>query len=85
MRVADGLLEDEALLDYVYDAQAKRRKHSRTRGRKQTPAEIVLRLLILKHARNWSYDVLESAKCEPTWCIAISRGLGARKCPMPKP
>src|SRR4051812_7194790 len=28
-------------------------------GRKQTPAEIVLRLLILKHARNWSYDVLE--------------------------
>ena len=59
MRVADRLLEDEAMLDYVYDAQAKRRKHSRTRGRKQTPAEIVLRLLILKHARNWSYDVLE--------------------------
>src|SRR3954467_52484 len=59
MRVADGLLEDEALLDHVYDAQAKRHKHSRTRGRKQTPAEIVLRLLILKHARNWSYDVLE--------------------------
>src|SRR5436305_12998922 len=25
----------------------------------QTPAYIVLRLLILKHARNWSYDVLE--------------------------
>ena len=42
MRVADRLLEDEAILDYVYDAQAKRRKHSRTRGRKQTPAEIVL-------------------------------------------
>jgi len=59
MRVADRLLEDEALLDHVYDAQAKRHKHSRTRGRKQTPAEIVLRLLILKHARNWSYDVLE--------------------------
>jgi transposase, IS5 family len=59
MRMADGLLEDEALLDSVYDAQAKRHKQSRTRGRKQTPAEVVLRLLLLKHARNWSYDVLE--------------------------
>jgi IS5 family transposase len=59
MRVADRLLEDEALLDHVYEAQAKRCKHSRKRGRKQTPAEIALRLLMLKHARNWSYDVLE--------------------------
>jgi IS5 family transposase len=25
----------------------------------QTPAEVVLRLLLLKHVRNWSYDVLE--------------------------
>jgi transposase, IS5 family len=59
MRVADALLEDEELLDKVYDAQAKRHRKSRTRGRKQTPSEVVLRLLILKHARNWSYDVLE--------------------------
>ena len=59
MRVADRLLQDEALVDHVYEAQAKRRKHSRTRGRKQTPSDVVLRLLILKHVRNWSYDVLE--------------------------
>ena len=32
---------------------------SRTRGRWQTPAETVLRLLLLKHVRNWSYDVVE--------------------------
>ena len=25
----------------------------------QTPAAVVLRLLLLKHIRNWSYDVLE--------------------------
>src|SRR5258708_19807051 len=25
----------------------------------QTPAEVVLRLLLLKHIRNWSYNVLE--------------------------
>jgi IS5 family transposase len=25
----------------------------------QTPAEVLFRLLLLKHIRNWSYDVLE--------------------------
>ena len=55
MRQADELLDDEELLDTVYEAQGRRRKHSRTRGRKQTPAEVVLRMLILKHARNWSF------------------------------
>src|SRR5260370_26356465 len=30
-----------------------------TRGRKQTPAEVVLRLLILKHSRNWGFETLE--------------------------
>ena len=59
MREADDLLDDEDLLDTVYEAQGRRRKHSRTRGRKQTPAEVVLRMLILKHARNWSFETLE--------------------------
>lgn len=59
MQVVDELLEDEALLDAVYDAQGKRHPHSRTRGRQQTPAEVALRMLILKHVRNWSYEVLE--------------------------
>jgi transposase, IS5 family len=31
---------------------------SRTRGRLSTPAEVVFRLLVLKHVRNWSYGVL---------------------------
>src|SRR5436190_12842250 len=30
-----------------------------SRGRRGAPAEVVLRLLILKHAGNWSYEVLE--------------------------
>ena len=59
MRMVDSLLEDEQLLDTVYEAQGKRYPQSRSRGRKQTPAEVVLRLLLLKHMRNWSYDVLE--------------------------
>ena len=59
MRVVDELLEDEELLDTVYDAQARRHPKSRMRGRPQTPAEVALRMLILKHVRNWSYEVLE--------------------------
>src|SRR5215471_17599993 len=57
--VVDELLEDEELLDVVYEAQGKRHPHSRTRGRRQTPAEVALRMLILKQVRSWSYEVLE--------------------------
>ena len=56
---ADKLLEDDELIDVVYAAQGERHEHSSTRGRSQTPAEMALRLLLLKHVRNWSFDVLE--------------------------
>jgi IS5 family transposase len=56
---ADTLLEDEELIDVVYEAQGERHRQSATRGRSQTPAEMVLRLLLLKHVRNWSFDTLE--------------------------
>lgn len=59
MRVVDEVLEDEELVDAVYDAQGKRHPQSRFRGRQQTPAEVALRMLILKHVRNWSYETLE--------------------------
>ena len=59
MKHADQLLEDEQIVATVYAALAKRHPKSRTRGRPGTPAEVVLRLLILKHVRNWSYGVLE--------------------------
>jgi IS5 family transposase len=59
MRTADKLLDDEQLIEKVFEAQARRWLKSRTRGRRQTPAEVVLRLLILKHVRDWSYEVLE--------------------------
>jgi IS5 family transposase len=59
MRQVDGVLGDAQLLDTVYQALARRWPQSRTRGRKGTPAEVVLRLLLLKHLRNWSYAVLE--------------------------
>jgi len=59
MRAADQVLDDDQLLTTVYEALAKRSPKSRTRGRRGTPAEVVLRLLLLKHIRNWSYEVVE--------------------------
>jgi IS5 family transposase len=59
MRHADTVLEDEQLLNLVYEALLKRRPKSRTRGRLGAPAEMVVRMLLLKHIRNWSFDVLE--------------------------
>ena len=56
---ADRLLEDEELIETVFEAQGQRHPHSATRGRAQTPAETALRLLLLKHVRNWSFDTLE--------------------------
>jgi transposase, IS5 family len=59
MRTADRLLDDEQLIERVFEALARRCLNSQTRGRWQTPAKAVLRLLIVKHVRNWSYAVLE--------------------------
>jgi len=56
---ADTVLADEAIVMAAYEALAKRRRLSRTRGRRGFSAEVVVRLLVLKHARNWSYAVLE--------------------------
>ena len=59
MRHVDKVLEDPLLVKLVYDALASRWTNSRTRGRKGTPVDVVIRLLVLKHMRNWSYAVLE--------------------------
>jgi hypothetical protein len=59
MEVVDELLEDEELVNSVYKAQGDRHQQSRRLGRPQTPAEVALRMLILTHVRNWSYETLE--------------------------
>jgi hypothetical protein len=58
MRHADKALEDDALLLLIQQELAKRCTKSKTRGRKATPAEVVLRMLLLKHVRHWSYETL---------------------------
>jgi len=84
MQLVDELLEDEKLLDTVYEAQGERHPQSRSRGRMQTPAEVLLRLSLLKHVRNWSMTCWNE-KCAPIWCIAPLPGSEMRKCRTPRP
>ena len=58
MRQADQVLEDDALLTLIQQELSKRCKKSKTRGRPSTPADVVLRMALLKHMRNWSFAVL---------------------------
>jgi transposase, IS5 family len=55
----DAILADDEIIAAVHQALAQRHPNSRRRGRPGFSAEIVLRWLILKHLRNWSYQVLE--------------------------
>ena len=59
LRKIDTLLEDEAVIEVVAQALEVRWPQSRRRGRPGTPAEVVIRMLILKHLFDWSYDDLE--------------------------
>jgi len=59
LRRIDKLLEDDALVDGVLDRMRERFPKSSTRGRRGTPAEVALRMLVLKHLRKWTYEQLE--------------------------
>ena len=59
LRTIDTLLEDEAVIETVAQALEARWPPSRRRGRPGTPAEVVLRMLIVKHLFDWSYDDME--------------------------
>lgn len=59
MRQGDAVLEGESLLTTVQQALQRRHPRSRTHGRPGPPAEVVLRRLLLKHIRHWSFAELE--------------------------
>jgi hypothetical protein len=58
MRQADEALNDDKLLEIIQEELSKRLKKSKTRGRRGTTAEVVLRMLLLKHMRGWSFEDL---------------------------
>ncbi len=57
LRRIDEVLGDEELV--VVEALERRRPGSRKRGRPGSPAEVVLRMLVLKHLYDWSFDECE--------------------------
>ena len=59
LRRIDQLIDDEALVEVIAEALERRWAQSRRRGRPGTPAEVVLRMLVLKHFYRWSYAELE--------------------------
>jgi IS5 family transposase len=58
MRQADRVLEDDGLVTVIQQELTRRVKKSKTRGRPGTPAEVVLRMLLLKHMRDFSFEEL---------------------------
>ena len=59
LRRIDTVLDAEGLVDRVAEALAQRHPQSRRRGRLGTPAAVVLRMLVLKHLHDWSFDECE--------------------------
>jgi len=59
LRRLDDVLADETLVNTVFQRQAQRCAHSRDRGRPGTPADVILRLLVLQRLRGWTFDETE--------------------------
>ena len=59
LRRIDAEPEDEGRLDVMVEAFARRRPLRARRGRPGTPATVALRMLVLKHLFDWSFDECE--------------------------
>jgi IS5 family transposase len=55
----DHLLEDDPLFQKVKADMAKRYPQTLVNGRPSTPVEVILRMLVVKHLYNWSYEETE--------------------------
>ena len=55
----DRLLEDEALYQLIRKDVAKRYPNTETTGRKSTPVEVILRMLVVRQLYGWSYEQTE--------------------------
>jgi IS5 family transposase len=80
MRHADEALNDDRLLEIVRQELSKRFKKSKTRGRPGTTAEIVVRMLLLKHMRGWSFADL-TREVRANLVYREFTGIGAGKVP----
>jgi hypothetical protein len=59
LKKLDQLLEDDVLYRQVRADFSKRHRWTLVHGRPSTPVEVLLRLLIVKHLQQWSYQDTE--------------------------
>ena len=59
LRELDRLLEDDELFCVVKADLAKRYPNSERLGRRSTPVEVILRMLVVKRLYGWSYEQTE--------------------------
>src|SRR6266545_6561835 len=55
----DALLDGDALFRAVKAEMARRARRSLSRGRRSTPVEVVLRMLVVRRLYDWSYAQTE--------------------------
>ena len=73
LRRIDRLIDDEALVEVVAAALERRWPQRRRRGGRGTPAEVVMRMLVLKHLYRWSDAELEHEVRANLVCRAFAR------------
>lgn len=56
LKILDVLLDDDQLFRQLKADLARRFPHTADRGRHSTPVEAILRLLLVKHLHNWSFQ-----------------------------
>lgn len=56
----DHLLDEDPLFQTVKADLARRYPRTLTRGRRSTPVEVILRMLVVKHLYRWSYEQTET-------------------------
>ena len=83
LRTIDAVLDDDVIVDRVAEALRGRRPLSAIRGRLGTPVTVVLRLLILKHLYDWSFDECER-EVRAVSSTARSAASTANACPTPR-
>ncbi|MDQ5853979.1 MAG: transposase, partial [Chloroflexota bacterium] len=55
----DQLLDDDGLFQRVKADLSRRYPHSSRKGRRSTPVEVILRMLVVKHLYQWSHEETE--------------------------
>jgi transposase, IS5 family len=59
LRQLDHLLDDDVIVEGVRTDLARRAPHTLTHGRRSTPVEVILRLLVVRRLYGWSYEETE--------------------------